>query len=73
MSGEERSCLGVVCPHCLYEHNNHLPDNWEIYDENLTEWECDKCGTSFDVRVRVEYTWISRPANPSTRNREGRE
>ena len=56
MSYETLSGDACICPHCGHRHYAH-DDNYELYDEETTEWECINCEKMFKVSVYVSYAW----------------
>jgi transposase-like protein len=55
----DTSDVAAVCPYCGHE-NNPGDDAYELYDENVTEWECKACGSEFSVQVYVSYLWVTK-------------
>lgn len=55
------SSKGAICPYCDFEN---LPEdeNWSLFDENTSEFECNDCGNEFQVNVITSYTWVTEPA-----------
>ena len=61
MDDDHYSRDGAVCPYC-----NHVAkpekDNYELYSEDTTEWECGDCGMTFNVSVYVSHSWTTTKA-----------
>lgn len=61
MDDDTYSTKGAVCPYCGHQH--HASDgNYELYDENISEWLCHSCDREFGVRVYVRYSWETEKA-----------
>jgi len=52
---------GAVCPHCQHV-NMPLDENWRLYDENISEFECSDCGKEFELTAYATWFWVSEPA-----------
>jgi transposase-like protein len=60
------SSNGAICPYC--EHENQPKDeNWSLFDENTSEFECNDCGREFRVSVFTSYTWVTEPSEADDR------
>ncbi len=62
---ETYSTKGAVCPHCGY-FNDPANDNYRLYDEATSEWECGGCDTEFRVGVYVSHSWTCAPKENQT-------
>lgn len=47
---------GAVCPYCNHVNNADGYD-YELYDTNTDEWECDGCKRKFTVNVILSHWW----------------
>ena len=46
----------MICPYC---GETYCPEESELYDENLCEFECSGCGNIFNVKICVNWTWTT--------------
>lgn len=58
MSEETYSTFAPVCPYCEHEQDH---DGGALYDESLTDLECEMCYGIFDVRVYTSTSWTCKP------------
>ena len=59
---ETYSTDGAVCPHCGHL-NDPSNDNYSLYDESTTSWECGGCEKPFTVSVYVRHSWTCTAAD----------
>ena len=55
---EHYSIHGAVCPYCGHE-NAASDSDGGLYDEAITEWECDECFSEFAVQANNQWSWTS--------------
>ena len=52
--GETYSTEAPQCPYCDRQQSH---DGGFFYEENLTEYQCDHCGETFDIEVYHSTSW----------------
>lgn len=50
------SKFGAICPHCQTLHAAN-DDNYELYDEGTSDWQCHSCEKHFRVSVHKSFSW----------------
>jgi len=60
--GSTSNELGLECPYCGYVHDPSSTD-YLIYDEELEEFECNRCEKTFDVCAQHHWEWDAMPIN----------
>lgn len=58
MADETYNTDAPECPYCGHKQQH---DGGYLYDEDLTEIECDGCQRTYDVEVFHRTSWTCRP------------
>ncbi len=53
----KRETFSTKAPECPYCGHVHRHDDGAFYDESQTEYECEACAKTFDMRVYTSTSW----------------